>query len=174
MGYDPEPPTRRIPPQQPQGPPPGGQIRETEYATADPGFALQELTDRVRSLQTALALVGVLAAAALGVALWTLLSEDDGGDASGASSEQVAELEDRVERVEERVGDRATEGQLSEVQEDVEQLSQQVEEAAAEGGGDDAQQAVEDLSEDVQALSDRVDDLAAQGGSPPEGTTTTP
>ena len=171
MGYDPEPPTRRIPPQQPVPPPPHERVRETEYVVEDPNLRDRELHDRIKTLQTALALVGVLAAAALGVALWTLLAEDEEGDGRGASQQRVSRLDDRVERLEDRVDERATENEVSELREDVEQLQGDVEEA---GSQDDATAEVDAVREDVAELEQQVDDLAAAGAQQPEGTTTTP
>jgi hypothetical protein len=184
-----EPPTRRIPPRDPQspqpsqtpgGPPPGG-VRETEYVTEGGPGPEEELRDRVRSLQTALAVVGVLAAAALGVALWSLLGDDDeGGDGRGASTQRVSRLQDRVERLEDRVDERATKNDVSSVEEDLAELRGEVEQASRDDGDDDgAQEAVDDLRSDLQRLTQRVDRLAAQGGGGGGGdsgseTTTTP
>ena len=160
MAYDREPPTRRIPPT-----PPGEPPRETEYV--DP--ALEEIRDRLRSLRTALALAALLATAALGVALYTLLSDEDreaGDGPRGASSTRVSQLDERVDELESEIDDRATKTAVSDLREDQRELQEQVEKAsaqAAEGGGDEeTQQAVEDLRGDVQALQQRVDEVAAQ------------
>lgn len=177
MGYDPEPPTRRIPPQPPAGTPVAqSQHIEREVVTED-DLRHQQLLDKLRSLQTALALVGVLAAAALGVALYAVLSSDEEGDGRGASSSRVSQLEEDVDRLNERVEDRATENSVSELRQDVEELNGDVEQAQSEGGGaEEATQAVEDLRGDVDQLEQQVEDLAQQAEAQPseEGTTTTP
>lgn len=161
MGYDQDPPTRRIPAQQPGDPVRTGV--QTEYVSG-PTPAEADLRDRLRSLQTALAFVGVLAAAALGVALWTLLSEDEEGDGRGASPQRVNRLQDRVATLEERVDARATKTTVSDLRADVDGLKADVDEAAgAAEGGDDAQQAVKTLQGDVEALEQQVADLAEQG-----------
>lgn len=161
MGYDQDPPTRRLP-AQPPGDPARTGVRETEYVSG-PTPAEAELRDRLRSLRTALALVGVLAAAALGVALWTLLSEDEEGDGRGASPQRVNRLQDRVATLEERVGDRATKSSVSDLRADVDALESDVEEASAGGEAtEETQAAVETLQGDVEALEQQVADLAAQ------------
>ena len=154
MASDHEPPTRRLAPQQP-----GAQVRETEYA-AGPTPQEIALRDKLRSLQTALALVGVLAAAALGVALWTLLSEDEEGDRRGASPQRVDRLQERVEKLEDRVDDRATKSSVAGLRDDLDSLQ---EEAGSSEEGAEAQAAVEELQGEVEALEQQVADLAQQG-----------
>ncbi len=165
MAYDREPPTRRIP-ATPAAPPPG----EPVYAV-DP--EKEELRDRIRSLRTALALTALLATAALGVGLYTLLADDEeerGVDRRGASPARVAALDDRVDELEDRLGDRATKNALAQLEERQAELEGQVEQAGEAGGDTEAvQQSVEQLSQDVQALEQRVDELAAQQEQ--EGTT---
>jgi 3-phenylpropionate/cinnamic acid dioxygenase small subunit len=149
-------------------PPPGG-VRETEYVV-DP--EKEELRDRIRSLRTALALTALLATAALGIGLYTLLAEDEeqGVDRRGASPARVAALDDRVDELENRVGDRATKNQLDQIEQRQERLEGQIEQAGEAGGDAEAvQQSVEQINADVQALEQRVDELAAQQGE--EGTT---
>ncbi|HYF28716.1 MAG TPA: hypothetical protein VD931_23445 [Baekduia sp.] len=164
MGYDE--PTRRLPQQPARGP----EVRETVMSTGDDGWR-QRLEDRLRSLQTAVAVLSVLTAAALGIALWALL--DDEGSSGGTTR---GELSNRIERVEERLDDRATKGDVEGLQEDVQELTTKVDEAASrpqeDGGGDDgaAQQAVDDLRTQVEDLQGRVDQLEQSGG----GTTTEP
>ena len=163
MGYDQDPPTRRIPAQQPGDPVRTGV--QTEYVSG-PTPAEADLRDRLRSLQTALAFVGVLAAAALGVALWTLLSEDEEGDGRGASPQRVSRLQDRVATLEERVGERATKNSVSDLRGDVDALESDVK-AASEGGEatEETQAAIETLQGDVEALEQQVADLAEQSSA---------
>ena len=144
-GYDP--PTRRIEAQPPAaGPPP---VEPVEH----------ELLRRIRSLQTMVALVGLLAVAALGVALYTLLTDEDrdaGDGRRGASTSQVERLSDDVAELENRIDDRATKSSVSELEGQVEELAEQAEQAGEEGGD------VERLRSDVEELQQRVDDLARQ------------
>jgi hypothetical protein len=75
---DPDEPTRRLPPTEPAQP-----IREREVVTShelEPAW-VQEVLDRLRSLRTAVALLGVVAVAALALALWALLMQEEEGDA---------------------------------------------------------------------------------------------
>ena len=153
MGYDQDPPTRRMSPQDPAR----GDVVETETTHAP-----DDLRDRLRSLQTALALVGVLAVAALGLALWTLLADDDGGgDARGASPQRVDRLQDRVSTLEDRVENRATNGDVSDVRDDLESLQSDVEEAQGQSDGP-AQEDVDALEGDIEELRQQVADLAQQ------------
>ena len=63
--------------------------RSVAYVHSDEEFWRQYLYERLRSLTTAVTLVGIVAVAALGVGLWSLLG--DPGD--GASTERVSRLE---------------------------------------------------------------------------------
>jgi hypothetical protein len=157
MGYDPEPPTRRIPPQAPER----EVVRTTEPVVDDVAWR-QELLDRIGALRTGLVLVGLLAAAALGLTIYHMLTDEDqsGNDGTrGASSTRVTQLENRVDDLESEVDDRATKSSVSELRADQEELAQQVEEAgqAADGGADAAD--VEALQQDVQTLEQRIEEL---------------
>jgi hypothetical protein len=174
VSHDPEPPTRRLPPQQPgPGRPPEqapGGVHEREYVEEEAPPPGEDLRDRLRSLQTALAVVGVIALAALGLSLYTLLSDDEEGDGrANASQQRVSNLEDRVDRLEDRVGNRATENSVSELRSEQQELATQVEQLSEQAGGSDAgdqaQQAVGDLQSDLNQLERRVDQLAENQGS---------
>ena len=165
---DPEPPTRRIPPTPPGSPPPRGTVRETEYV-AEPAY--EELRDKLRSLTTALALTALLALAGLGVALYTLLSEDEESDGNrrGASPARVSALSDRVDDLEERVGDRATKNELNTLEDRIEQVEQQAEQANQDDDGADTaqlQESIETLDQNLTTLEQRVDELERSGGQP--------
>jgi FtsZ-interacting cell division protein ZipA len=164
-----EPPTRRIDPVQPPSSP-----REMEVVTEDPAGARAALLDELRSLKRTLAIVGIVAIAALGVALWALLSQEEEGDAQrGASNERVSQLEDRVDELEGDVENAASDESVSKVRQQQEDLTEQVEQLSEDGSGsDDAQQAVEQVQQDVEELGQRLDDLEQQqqdsgGGEPP-------
>lgn len=163
---DPEPPTRRIPPTPPGSPPPRETVRETEYV-ADP--EMERLRDRIRSLSTALALTALLAIAGLGVALYTLLADDEeqDGNRRGASPARVSALSDRVDELEDRVGDRATKNSVDSLEDRVAQVEEQAEQAG-EQGGDTAQlqESIEALDQSVTTLEQRVDELEQSGGQP--------
>ena len=159
-------PTRRIPEIPPRDLPPA-------YAPAAPVYAEDEdprvLSDRIRSLQTALALLGVLAVAALGVALWALLTGDDDDqqrvDRRGASTERVAELEARVDELRGAVRDAPSAEAVQQLQDDQQQLQTQVDEVAEAAGGEqtatdeEARAAVEQLTSQVAELEARIDQV---------------
>jgi DNA repair exonuclease SbcCD ATPase subunit len=167
---DPDEPTRRLPPSQPAEP-----LREREVLTStelDPAWT-QEILDRLRSLRTAIALLGVLSVAALGVGVWALLTQEDEGDAQrGASQERVRELEDRVEALEAETEDAASQDaveQLRDEQRELEERLSAVEDQSDGAALEDVQADVRQLSDDleqvgqsIQQLEQRVDDLEQQ------------
>jgi polyhydroxyalkanoate synthesis regulator phasin len=171
----PEEPTRPLPP---ATPPPArvGVEREVAAPVEDP-YRTELLLDQLRSLRTALAIVGVFAVAALAVALYAVLTKDEVSDAgAGASSQQVADLTDRVDALEADVKTRATKNQVSQLSDDVKALSGRVDkvakqsQSAASGGTDEQarssidelEQSVQTLSQDMKELDGRVGDLEDQ------------
>ena len=175
---DPDEPTRPLPPVDPARP-----VREREVVVEDVEPAwVREVLDRLRSLRTALAFVGVLAAAALGVALWALLSQEEEGDARrGASIDRVSRLEDRVDELE-RDTDRApSRDAVRELGDRQEQLDERLSAFERQAGDDSAVEdlrrdvadlgtSVEEMTQTVQDLEQRVDELeraqADDGASP--------
>lgn len=134
--------------------------------------------DRLDSLRTAVVLLGVVAVAALGIALWALLTQEEESDARrGATVEQVRDLEQRVQELEQDVNRAPSRDALSQLSDTVESLDERV--GAVERQGSD-EQAVEDLQGDVQQLGDTIEQLGdaieqldervsaveQQGGSP--------
>lgn len=127
MAVDPpDRPTRPLTPR-----PPASRERIAGAPVADAAL-IDWLHDSVRSLRTALALVGLLAVTALGVAIYALLAADDSGaGGSTGNSGRIGELDDRVDR-----------------------LSRQLQDVRAKGsGGADA--------DEVKALKERLDDTAS-------------
>ena len=133
----------------------------------DAGWAAR-IEDSLRSVKSMLALVGLLAAAAFGLALYELLTDDDGG--GGASRERVAQLDDRVDRLEKKAGGTSEESDVADVRDgledkadkaDVDALGEQVEElqASVEAAGSGQENAAS--ADDVAALSEQVEQLAA-------------
>ena len=162
MSMDPDQPTRPIPPTGPPREP----IIEREVPVADP-----VLDDAVRSLRTWLALATLVALAALGLALWAVLTKEEEEDAQrGATVEQVERLEQRVEDLESRLDQRATKGELQEVAEAQVEIREQIEGVrrqardrgdteALQESIDELQQSVDDVAGDVQELDQRVADV---------------
>jgi hypothetical protein len=98
---------------------------------SDPNISLLRLEDSIASLRTGLMFAGVIAVAALGVAIYALLG--DSTQSGAVSDARVSQLEDRVDR-----------------------LSQQPENPDAGAGGSD----VAALGERVGALERTVKTLA--------------
>jgi cell division protein FtsL len=151
---DPDEPTRRLPPTEPAQP-----IREREVVTShelEPAW-VQEVLDRLRSLRTAVALVGVVAVAALGLALWALLMQEEEGDARrGASAERVRDLEDRVDDLESQVRDAASDEAVDRLRDGQERLGERLRAVEDQAGGP-SEGAIEDLQQDVTQLGDAVE-----------------
>lgn len=144
----------------------------------DAGWAAR-LEDQLRSLKSMVALIGVLALAALGLALYDLL-RDDGTGERGASRERVAAIDQRVDRLESKAGGASEESDVTKLSEgldgkadqsEVEQLGSDVEElrAAVEAAGSDdsAAQDVAALDERLAALEAEVEQLRAESARQP-------
>lgn len=164
MDHEREPPTRRLRPRPgaPREPEPG-------YVPDERVGAHEELLDRIRSLRTALALVGLLALAGLGLGVWALLEDRNDRDARGASPARVTQLEDRAEQLEQEVGERASDQSVEELRAQQEELAEQVENVSEDTAGEELAQSVEELRQDVAELEQRVEELEAQpdtGDSP--------
>ena len=121
---------------------------------------LVRLEDAVNSVRTGLMIVGVIAVAALGVAIYALM-KDDGSSSSaggGASSSRVATLEDRVDRLSRQVQDVRSDNngsdEASALADRTDALERTVKTLADRPQPGDATQAVTELS-------DRIDDLAS-------------
>ena len=101
----PDRPTERL---QPASPPPGYEQRGVAPGV-DPNVLLLRLEDAIGSLRTGLTIVGVVAVAALAVAIYALVKADDGssgGSRSGlATDSRVSQLDDRVDRLSRQVQD---------------------------------------------------------------------
>jgi outer membrane murein-binding lipoprotein Lpp len=171
----PEEPTRPLPP---ATPPPARVVDERVVAppVEDP-YRTELLLDQLRSLRTGLAIVGLVAVAALGVALYTLLTKDEGSDTkAGASQAEVSSLADRVDALESDVKSRASKDDVNQVADDVQALSKRVDQIAkqaqsAPSSGTDKQARssidqldtkVQTLTQDVKDLDQRVRDLEDQ------------
>jgi methyl-accepting chemotaxis protein len=164
----PEEPPRPLPPTTPA---PVGPVYERAVAAPleDP-YRTEILLDQVRSLRTALAIVGVIALAALAGAVYTVLTMEEESDAGGgASRQQVANLDDRVDAMEADVKDRATKDDVNQITDDVQALSDRVDQVANQarsaassdnsGTDEQARSSIDQLNENVQTLTQSVADL---------------
>jgi TolA-binding protein len=176
MSTPPDEPTRRLPPV--EGAPPTGQgvpprVREREYlGPEDDGTRglLVELQDQVRSLRTAVVLLGLLSVVALGIAAWALVKSNDANNGNAhsgnaASAARVSKLEDRVSSLETKVDNRATKGDLDDLQSQQKDLTDRVGKLESNSGQAQnaaSKDAVDQVSQDVQDLQKRVDDIEQQ------------
>jgi len=158
MSIPPDRPTERLQPQPPPQP-----IVEERYAVpaADPNLVLLRIEDSLASLRTGLMIVGVIAVAALGVAIYALMKEDDAGTNSRsglASDARVSQLDDRIDRLSRQVqaarSDASGGDEAAAVDERVAALEKTVKTLADRPAPGDATQAVDELS-------DRIDDVTA-------------
>lgn len=149
--------------------PPLERERERLVERHDP-LILERLEEAVRSLRTAVMLLGALAAIALGVAVYAVIkaddAEDDGGR-SGASRGRVAELDDRVDRLSRQV--RSLRGSNSGDADsgDLESLRGEISGRATKAQVDELSSRIDELGEggsggDTAALEERLDTLAEQ------------
>ena len=148
---DPDEPTRPLPP--------AAYEREVPVAPRDELLWREELLDRMRSLQTAVVLLGVVAMAALGVALWTLLKQDAGDGPRGASATRVRALEDRVARQQREIDRAPTKGDVSEVSDDFDALDKRIAKLEADQSGGASDESLKTVQDQVQEMSDAVRDL---------------
>ena len=132
-----------------------GNMAPTEPLHSDSTWR-EYVTDRLRSLTRAMAVVAVLAVAALGISLWALLAEDDDEAEGRARARAVRSLEDRVERLEAEV-DRAPSRVVVSVRDEQRSLDERLDELEQ-----DTSEAIEGLRQDVRELEDRVDELRQQ------------
>jgi predicted RNase H-like nuclease (RuvC/YqgF family) len=151
-----------------------GVEREVAAPVEDP-YRTELLLDQLRSLRTALAIVGVIAVAALGVALYTVLTKEEESDTgAGASQQQVAKLAGRVDALEADVKNLATKDDVNQIADDVKALDNRVDEVAkqarsassSDNGGTDkqARSSIDQLNQSVQTLNQNVRDLDERVG----------
>jgi len=157
MSLPPDRPTERLQPQ----PPPQPVYEERVVSPAiDVHAVLLRLEDAIQSLRTGLMIVGVIAVAALGVAIYALMQDDGGSGSRGglASDSRVSQLDDRIDRLSRQVQDLRSGGggndDTAALGDRVEALEGTVKELADRPTPGDATDA-------VRELSDRIDDIAA-------------
>lgn len=158
MSTNPPPPDRPTGRLQPTPPPPPPVYEERVVApAADPNAVLLRVEDAIGSLRTGLMVVGVIAVAALGVAIYALMKDEDsgGGSRSGlASDDRVSQLDDRIDRISRQVQNlRAGGGASSDAVEDRVAALEKTVETLADRPSTDPQQAIDQLSA-------RIDDIA--------------
>jgi len=165
MSYDEDPPTRRLPmpprephPREPTPPRDALPPSEQRPPAGANDVQLYALEQQVRSLRSWLVGLALLAVVALGVAAWALVSS--GGDDDSSSARTPAALRSSVERLEERVDDRATKGDLSDVKEEIAELKTTVSEASS--AADDTTTTSTTEAPDVSGLESSLSDLSSR------------
>jgi hypothetical protein len=145
--------------------------RELQLET-DAGAWHALLLDRLQSLRTAVAIVAAVALAALGVAVWALLHDNGGGTRrQGVSVARVRALENRVQRLEQRV---PSQQDIASLRDDELAIAKRV--AAAEAAATAAQRRADTLDQrlhedrqqlrDLQQRVDAVERAQAQSAAP--------
>jgi vacuolar-type H+-ATPase subunit I/STV1 len=145
--------------------------RELELET-DAGAWHALMLDRLQSLRTAVAIVTVVALAALGVAVWALLRDDGGGTRrQSVSAARVRALENRVQRLEQRV---PSQQDIASLRDDAQAIAKRV--AGAEVAATAAQRRADTLDQrlhedrqqlrDLQQRVDAIERAQAQSGAP--------
>jgi polyhydroxyalkanoate synthesis regulator phasin len=143
--------------------------RPAPYAPGENGYWLEELRDQLRSLKTAVVLLGILVVVSLGVAAWALLAnQGDSGSSTprGASASRVTNLERRVSDLEARVRSAPSKGDLADVRAQQKVLAGRVDTVEKASRDAASQQSVDQLQQDVRDLQKRVDTLEQQPQSP--------
>lgn len=174
----PEPPTRRIDPAPPPAPVYEERVVEPAVAPVDPNLMFVRLEDAISSLRTALVFVGVLTVIAIGLAVYAIMQANDAKDnnangRTGASSQRVAQLDDRIDRLSRQVQSaRADAAAARALTTRVDSLSRSVSSLRSQAGSGSAAssqvtQAMTDLDKRVTTLEQQVKDLSSN-------TTTTP
>jgi len=166
----PDRPTEPLRPIRPE-PPPVVQERYVAPAGVDTTSMLLALEDAVGALRTWLAVVGLVAAAGLGIAIYALTKTDDsGGSRAGlASDTRVSRLDDRVDRLSRQLQTlRAAGGgdSTAELGDRLDDLESTVKTLSARPATD-ATQAIEELSGRIDDLRSDVDALEQGAGTPP-------
>jgi polyhydroxyalkanoate synthesis regulator phasin len=155
----PDRPTERL---QPAPPPPQYEraVDPRAPVATDATLLFTRLQDAISSLRTALVLVGVLAVAALGVALYAVLRNDNGTTRGAASADRVARLDDRVDRLSRQVQQlRSSSSGTRALSRRVDELSRQLATLRSQGANGSSST---DTTQALRDLNKRVDDLSRQ------------
>ena len=164
----PDRPTERLRPSPPQQQP----VYEERVATAgvDVNAILLRLEDAIGSLRTGLMIVGVIAVAALGVSIYSLMQDDDdgGGSRSGlATDSRVSDLEDRVDRISRQVQDlRSGDNAGGDEQEERVAALEETVKDLAERPSADPQEAIDELSSRIDDIAQDVEQLRSEQPAP--------
>jgi hypothetical protein len=112
------------------------------------------LLDRLASLRAAVAIVGVLALVALGVAVWALLGSAGSDEGRRVSAARVRSLEQRVDELSGKVDGAASEQAVSRVSGQLRALGERVDTVERRQAG-----ALQELDTQVQRIDQAIKDL---------------
>jgi septal ring factor EnvC (AmiA/AmiB activator) len=150
-------------------------IPEPGPPVAPPGpDRLALLADDVRSLRTALVLVGLLALAGVGLSVWSLLEGEDSDNARSSLRERTQQLDRRIDEVESDVRRTSEESDVTALERRLERTRSQVQEAEERSAetaeaNDQLRGRISDLAETNEELADRVQRLEQDGGGDTDG-----
>ena len=183
MATAPPPPDGPTEPLAPTGPAVVHQrLAEEPVVPADP-LAIARFEDALRSLRTAVMLLGLLSVAALGVAVYALVTSQE-ADRGSASSGRVARLDERVDKlnrdlqrtrasttgaadegdvnqVQDRLSEKADSADVRKLERTVARLQTQVD------SNDDARGALDQVDQRLDDLSRQVRELQAEQQTSP-------
>jgi hypothetical protein len=178
MSYDEDPPTRRLPmpprepnPREPLPPRDALPPSEQRPPAGSSDVQLYALEQQLKSLRSWLVALAAVAVVALGVAAVALVT---GGDDASSDDTTPAGLRKSVERLEGRIDDRATKGDLSDLKNDIDALKTSVSDAGSGDATTTSQTDAPDVSglqSDLSDLSSRVDALEQAASSSGDGGT---
>jgi outer membrane murein-binding lipoprotein Lpp len=144
----------------PLGPAPVVRERVTT-PVVDPNVILLRLEDSIDALRTWLAVVGLVAVAALAVALYAVLDDDTSSTAASsrgqASDERVTRVETRVDRLSRQVQDLRSGGGAD----DTAALANRIDALEKTVKSQSSQPAAGGTQPAIDELSGRIDDLAS-------------
>lgn len=139
----------------------------------DPTVILLRLEDTIDALRTWLVVVGLVAVAALGVALYAVLDDDTsssiGSTRGAASDERVTQIETRVDRLSRQVQDLRSGGSAD----DTAALANRIDSLEKSVKSQSGQPATSGTQQAIDELSGRIDDIAGDVRQLKEAQTTT-
>jgi polyhydroxyalkanoate synthesis regulator phasin len=168
MSLPPDRPTEPLRPAPAPAPAPRQPVVAYEPApppAVDVTAVLVRLEDAINSARTGLMIVGVIAVAALGVAIYALVKDNGTSPGGGTNSSRIATLNDRVDRLSRQVQDaRAKAGSsnsadTSALGDRVDALERTVKTLADRPQPGDATQAVKELSSRIDTIATDVEQL---------------
>ncbi len=135
------------------------------------------LADDLRTLRTALVVVGLLAAAALGLGIWSLLEGEDDDEGRTSLRGRTVQLDRRVDELETRVGQASEESDVTALERRLERALSSARSAdrtatQSREAYDQLRGRISDLADTNEELADRVQALEQGAGDDGGGSDT--